>query len=56
MDELLDIVDENGKLGDTPTALLGDSEFVGQIDIPQAKWRASFPKAEWISAGDLQNQ
>ncbi len=45
--------DHNNRLADNPTAFLTESEFVGKIEIVAAKWRAGFPKAEWISGKDF---
>ena len=46
-------VDSRGTLADDPTRLLGDEDYVGQIEITEAKWQVGFPKAEFISAADL---
>lgn len=47
-------VDLSKKLESDPTSFLGDSDFVGQIEIKQAHWRVGFPKAEWISGASLE--
>ena len=36
-----------------PTAILDESNYRGQIEILDAKWRAGFPKAEWVSAKEM---
>lgn len=46
-------VDSRGTLANDPTRLLGEEDYVGQVQITEAKWQVGFPKTEFISAADL---
>jgi hypothetical protein len=46
-------VDSRGALRADPTLLLGPADCVGQVELGEAKWLVGFPKAEFISAGNL---
>ena len=48
-------LDAEDQLADDPTALLTQSQFVGDTTIKRAKWRNGFQKAEWISGNELEN-
>ena len=48
-----DYVDVKKRLVEDPTLLLDEDDFVGKVEIENAKWQVGFPKAEMISGDDL---
>lgn len=46
-------VDKEGKVQDDPSHILGGESFVGQAEIPKARWRAGFKFAEVVDATGL---
>ena len=45
--------DRTGQMEIDPTIILGADDFVGQIEIENARWRIGFPKAEVVSGTKL---
>ncbi|MEL7496065.1 MAG: hypothetical protein AAFN77_00540 [Planctomycetota bacterium] len=45
--------DTESELEENPTMMLGEKRLIGEVQIEEARWRAGFPKAEWISAKDF---
>lgn len=46
-------LDNDMKLASDPTAFLDGSDYQGQIELPNAKWKIGFPKAQWAEGKQL---
>jgi hypothetical protein len=46
-------LDDDKKLAADPTVLLDESDYQGQIIVPNARWQIGFPKAQWAEGKQL---
>lgn len=46
--------DQSGRLKDDPSLLLGEEDFLGQVELPRARWRTGFRNAEVVFGTKLE--
>ena len=49
-------VDSRGLLAKDPALLLDEEDFIGQVELKDARWREGFPKAEKASFHHIENR